>query len=140
LEPIGHRLARDLLVKKEGEFMTNKVQKAVFILGLGLTLSSQAAEVKFIIPPGTAAQNSHWNSELEPLEVQVGDTLIIINGDSEPHRLHSLGVPCEHGEEIAPGHYEVCQVKGPYDSRLVQDPIHDHMNPEQIFWLVVNPK
>jgi hypothetical protein len=98
-----------------------------------------AATVEYTIPAGTADGLKDWNSKAAPLAAKVGDTLVIKNGDSQPHQLHTNGAPCEHGELMQPGESWSCKLEAPYDSRKDGDPIRDHLNYDLKFWLVVTP-
>lgn len=122
--------------------------KKVFLSSLlicsALSLSAGsvfAAEVTYTIPDGTTDNLQHWNDENHPLRAQVGDTLIIINGDRHPHQLHTDGAPCAHGDLMRPGESWSCLLTKPYNSREEfksgRDPIRDHLNYDLKFWLIV---
>lgn len=110
------------------------------LFGLFVAVNGYAEEVHFSIPRGTTLNNRDWNSDNHPLEAKVGDTLVITNEDDDPHELHALGRPCEHGEPIKPGASWSGTLLTTYNSRDEADPIRDHYHSGQKFWLIVMPK
>lgn len=113
--------------------------KFLVVMGFLLALDANAETVTFTIPPGTTETLSDWNDPADPLHAKVGDTLVVINGDSKPHQLHTNDRPCDHGELIPPGGSWACVLTAPYDSREDDDPIRDHIHSGSKFWLVVKP-
>jgi hypothetical protein len=75
---------------------------------------------EFRIRAGTG-RNS-WNTQATTVVVRVGTTLTIINEDSVPHRLHTNGAPCAHGNDIPPGGRGVCRITAPYNG----PPLYNH--------------
>ena len=68
----------------------------------------------------------------------VGQVVRIFNDDSVPHRLHTNGIPCLHGSDIAPGSSWDCETDTAYDPD-VDGAIYDHnYGPGSVFWLKVS--
>jgi hypothetical protein len=101
-----------------------------------VTVPRLPSVVEFQIPPGTG--NTAWNTSVNPINVAVGQTLRIVNGDSVNHAIHTNGVPFPHGNTIAPGASESRVATAPYDSR-VSGPLYDHIfqgaNPRPDIWI-----
>lgn len=107
-----------------------------------LSLPSFAKDIYFEIPMGTAEQLLDWNSAENPVVAEVGDTLIIINRDSEPHRLHTdSSRPCAHGEVMPPlGGTWSCVLTAEYNAFEEATPTRDHFNYDLRFWIIVKAK
>jgi plastocyanin len=82
-----------------------------------------AAVVEFHIPAGT--NNGPWNTSLNPIVANVGDTIRFYNDDSVKHTLHTYGAPCGHGNLMAPGGSWDCFAEAPFNSE-VDGPLYDH--------------
>lgn len=101
------------------------MKHTLFLLGLlALSRISLADSlVEFHIPAGTG--NKAWNTPATTVEVNVGDTLRIINDDSAPHQLHTFDRPCEHQPtESQPGEFYDCPIQTTVDPRF--DVLYDH--------------
>ncbi len=107
-----------------------------------LSLPTFAKDIYFEIPLGTAEQLLDWNSAENPVIAEVGDTLIIINRDSEPHRLHTESSrPCTHGELMTPmGGLWSCVLTEEYNALEEETPTRDHFNYDLRFWIIVTAK
>jgi hypothetical protein len=107
-----------------------------------LSLPTFAKDIYFEIPLGTAEQLLDWNSSENPVVAEVGDTLIIINRDSEPHRLHTDNSrPCAHGELMTPmGGMWSCVLTEEYNAFEEENPTRDHFNYDLRFWIIVTAK
>ncbi len=79
--------------------------------------------IHFTIAKGTGS--NPWNEMSAPIEVFVGQTLSVLNGDSVPHQLHTNGSPCPHGNTFAPGASFDCVIASSYDS-ATNGAIYDH--------------
>lgn len=100
--------------------------------------SNQGEEYTFRIPEGTG--DGSWNSEADTVELEVGDTLIIVNDDTVNHRLHTNGKPCEHGPDMAPGDSFRCELSTTY-SIEADGPLYDHDRGDSArFWLRVSER
>lgn len=110
-----------------------------FLFCLSLSQVSFAKDVYFEIPEGTAENEMDWNSKDNPVIAEVGDTLIIKNLDSAPHRLHTDGGrPCPHGEAMEPnGGTWQCTLTKEYNAFEEENPTRDHFNYDLKFWIVV---
>lgn len=113
------------------------LKTAISLAAAVMSFSAFADIVQYTIPAGTADNLQDWNDRNNPLFAKVGDTLIITNGDNQPHQLHTDGAPCAHGDLMQPGESWQCVLTKPYDSRNEQNPIRDHLNYDLKFWLVV---
>ncbi len=111
---------------------------------LSLTLwlaapASNAKEIYFEIPDGTADEMLDWNDKNNPIIAHVGDVLTIKNMDSKPHQLHTDGRPCAHGDRIEPlGGTWSCVLEKPYNALNEETPTRDHYNYDLSFWVIVN--
>ncbi len=116
--------------------------KALICLLLAFSASSAfAKEVYFEIPEGTTENMMDWNPESNPVIAEVGDTLIIKNLDSHPHRLHTDGRPCAHGELMEPnGGTWSCVLSEPYNAFEEAQPTRDHFDYDLRFWIIVTPR
>lgn len=101
---------------------------------------AQSKIIEFVIRQGTGEQP--WNSPQEIVKVNVGDVLRIYNDDSVDHRLHTVGAPCGHGENIparlsekeVPAFWD-CHITEEYDAHSMS-PIYDHHYGETArFWI-----
>lgn len=72
--------------------------------------------VTYQIPPGTGS--GAWNPAAAPIEVYIGQTLTIQNGDSVKHQLHTGGRPCPHGTAFNPGESFNCIITSAHNSVL----------------------
>jgi len=95
-----------------------------------------AKSVVFHIPAGTGIQP--WNTRERIIDAVVGDTLLLVNDDSVPHRLHTTGIPFPHpGTDIMPGQTAGFVLQAPFDPGPSQ-PLHDHAaGPNAQFWIIV---
>jgi hypothetical protein len=88
--------------------------------------------VVFTIPAGTGA--SSFNSSDDPVVAQVGDTLRLVNEDSEGHRLHTNGEPFPHPpEEVPPGQSADYLLESAFTGAL---DCHTH-GQDSLFWITV---
>ena len=69
-------------------------------------------DVAFMIPLGTGSKP--WNTADNPIRAKMGQKIIITNGDTVIHRMHTGGKPCPHGANIAPGASMTCLVNSPF--------------------------
>lgn len=76
--------------------------------------------VEFRIKAGTG--RGAWNTAETAVVAKVGQTVRIVNDDSETHQLHTNGAPCPHGNPIPPGQSRDCVVSRPYSG----GPLYDH--------------
>ncbi len=107
----------------------------------GLISTSQAKEIYFEIPAGTAEMLQDWNSADEPVMAEVGDVLTVKNMDSVSHQLHTDGRPCKHGDRMEPhGGTWSCELVHEYNSFEETNPTKDHDNYDLRFWVVVTAK
>ena len=91
--------------------------------------------VIFEIPEGTGA--GAWNTQETMVTLSVGQTLRIVNLDSERHRLHTNGRPCPHGPIIDAAQQWDCEATQAFDSE-VDGPLWDHYHGrDAAFWLKV---
>lgn len=74
---------------------------------------SPGGTTQFTIRAGTG--KGAWNSSSTQVETYVGQTLVIKNGDSMAHQLHTNGKPCGHGSSFAPGGTFNCVVGQAYN-------------------------
>lgn len=91
--------------------------------------------VEFHIAAGTGT--GPWNTMAQMLTLKVGKTLVIINDDTIPHRLHTPGSPCDHQPgDMAPGGKYVCKIGKTFDPGT-NAPLYDHKNGQQAapFWI-----
>jgi hypothetical protein len=108
---------------------------------VGVIPYSQAKEVYFEIPAGTAEMLQDWNSAEAPVIAEVGDVLIIKNMDSVSHQLHTDGRPCKHGDRMEPnGGTWSCELIHEYNAFEEEKPTRDHDNYDLRFWIVVTAK
>lgn len=96
-----------------------------------------AKDVVFTIQEGTYDNEWDWNLKEDPVIAEVGDTLIIINEDTEKARLHTDGRPCPHGDVIEPGDSWSCLLTEPYNALEETNPTRDHFT-YALFWIIVN--
>ncbi len=90
--------------------------------------------VEFTIAEGTGS--NPWNSKENPVEVYVGQFLVVYNNDSRPHRIHSpQNGPFPHGREIPPGGFSSYEIVRALD--VGETPtLYDHDDgPGAAFWL-----
>jgi hypothetical protein len=117
--------------------------KSKFLMALiSLFLCAQtaaAAEVVFTIPADIGDTDKDWNTAENPVLAHVGDTFTLVNGDSVTHQLHTPGRPFPHGDEIEAGASAQYLVESPYDFRQEKEPLRDHVNYEQKFYIIVVP-
>ncbi|MDA9951699.1 hypothetical protein N9D31_03885 [Oligoflexaceae bacterium] len=101
--------------------------------------SDQSAKnTDFVIAEGTGS--NPWNERQDLLQLYVGDTLTIRNEDSVPHRLHTGGIPCEHGSDMQPGESYVCELSSAYDA-AADGVLYDHHHGETAeFWIRVTER
>ena len=93
------------------------------MLGTGIVYAEMDGIVEFHIPKGTG--DSPWNTLETIVEVNVGDTLRIINDDDVAHRLHTFGKPCPHQDNNSEsGEFYDCVVATRVDPRV--DVFYDH--------------
>jgi hypothetical protein len=80
----------------------------------------------FHIPAGTG--KGPYNTITTPIVGHVGDTIMFINDDSVPHRVHDNGIPGNHmPTDIPSGGSEAFKLLKPYDSpALGSGNIYDH--------------
>jgi mono/diheme cytochrome c family protein len=83
---------------------------------------------EFRIKPGTGS--GAWNTKETEVVVKVGTRFTIFNDDTVPHRWHTDGAPCPHGNVIQPGGSETCTVSQPYSGTPV---LYDHNTRGQFF-------
>ena len=94
--------------------------------------------VTFTIPPNSAGVP--WNSQESPVVAQVGQTLRIINGDTDYHLLHSKGPsdgPFPHpsvDSPIPPGGSADYLIQTAFSGSLY---CHYHANTNEKFWITV---
>lgn len=69
-------------------------------------------DVAFMIPLGTG--KNPWNSAANPIRAKVGQKVVITNGDTVAHRMHTNGTPCPHGTNIMPGASVTCLINKPF--------------------------
>lgn len=81
--------------------------------------------VTFRIKAGTGT--GPWNTEAQIVQVKVGQTLRIVNDDSTPHRLHTNGAPCAHGQNFGPGASFDCKITRAFDSGTSPGGLYDHV-------------
>lgn len=81
--------------------------------------------VVFRIQEGTGA--GPWNSEDNPIQVEMGNVLRIVNEDTVTHRLHTNGAPCPHGDPIPPGEMEDCEIERAVDVSDGGTNLYDHI-------------
>jgi hypothetical protein len=110
----------------------------LFFFTFALVPLANAKDVYFEIPAGTAENLTDWNDKANPVVAEVGDVLIITNLDSAPHRLHTDGRPCAHGEVMpANGGTWSCVLEKAYNALEEEEPTRDHFNYDLRFWIVV---
>ncbi len=97
-----------------------------------LFMLSQIVELH--IAPGTGA--GLWNTQETMVELSIGDTLRIVNDDTEVHAVHTNdGIPCEHGEDMAPlGGTWDCVIGAAYDA-TAEGPLYDHYHQLPALWI-----
>lgn len=97
---------------------------------------AQPATVVFHIPAGMGSGS--WNDGSSMVVATVGDTLRIVNDDSVPHRLHTLGRPFAHpASDIFPGQTADFVLLTTYDPDA-EGPLVDHdQGPSTLFWIRV---
>ena len=115
------------------------IKNILIIQALLLSLSCDlfAKDVVFVIKEGTYETESDWNSQEDPVLAEVGDTLIIVNEDTQKARLHTDGRPCPHGEVIEPGDSWSCVLTEAYNAFEEDKPTRDHFTYAS-FWIVVS--
>lgn len=93
---------------------------------------AQEALVVFHIPANTGAGS--WNAQDTEVVAKVGDTLRIVNDDSEAHRPHTGGAPFPHPAlDIPPGASTDYQLTGAFTGSL-----HCHIHGlDSKFWIDV---
>ncbi len=84
---------------------------------------SLGGTTQFTIRAGTG--RGAWNSSSTQVETYVGQTLVIKNGDSMNHQLHTNGKPCGHGSSFGPGGTFNCVVGQAYNP-ISDGPIYEH--------------
>lgn len=116
-----------------------KIFTAVLFVFSFAAISVQAKEVVFEIPAGAYEDSIDWNTEDDPVIVEVGDTLRVVNLDSEVHAVHTAGSPFPHTSGIQPGEELLLVIKSSYNS-FTQGHLRDHyynaQNEYAKFWLV----
>lgn len=99
----------------------------ILAIAMGVFAMSAAATaeiIEFRIPAGTGEKS--WNKFDHPVHVRVGDTLRIVNDDTDSHFLHTLGKPCEHGTRaFEQGESYDCVIKFPHASNAGD--VYDHL-------------
>lgn len=110
------------------QFLSKKVFFVAVLFG---GVSSFGQTVEFLIKVGT--QNSDWNTKEAIVNVQVGDTLKIVNQDSISHALHTDDAPFKHTKAIKPNSSVNIKVLAPYSSEK-SGPLRDHES-EASFWI-----
>jgi len=90
--------------------------------------------VEFAIQDGTGA--AAWNSRDNPVEVYVGQYLVVYNEDSRPHRIHSPeNGPIAHGRDIPPGGFASYEVVSALEVGT-NPTLYDHNDgPGAAFWI-----
>ena len=69
-------------------------------------------DIAFMIPLGTGA--NPWNTAATPIRGKIGQKIVITNGDTVVHRMHTGGKPCPHGANIMPGQSAVCLINSAF--------------------------
>jgi hypothetical protein len=95
---------------------------ALFAFAIGFTAVHAEDIVEFHIPAGT--NNQAYNTLDTALVVNVGQTLRVYNDDSVAHRVHTNGIPCAHGDTMAPGGFWDCNIESVHSAKAKD--IYDH--------------
>ena len=113
-----------------------KLIQVLFLMAAGTFASLACArDYTFTIMAGTSG--AAWNTKDTVVNLKVGDTLTLVNHDSEVHAIHTGGRPFAHFPPVQPDASYTEPVTGTWDPD-VDGPLYDHYNPETgFFWVKV---
>jgi hypothetical protein len=105
------------------------------VAAFGIAASALAQTYTFTIPAGTGAKA--WNTKDQMITLKKGDSLTLVNNDSELHAIHTGGRPFKHYPPIEPGKSFTEEITGTWNPD-VDGPLYDHYNQDTgFFWLKV---